>query len=240
MRSGSPRSGQHSFALGGTCLSKEPLQIKSRELALAMCRRRLLSLRQELTEVGELIVTHHQQLAKLHAERRKFLVSSRLSTLRLFLSCLLFLVVICTLTATGSAYGVISSYLLSFLLLLALVSTYNVWRSARLLVDMHRELLEFTKAGGSRPSPLVTTPPGSLLSRIATILLGKKQTTARIEPCLADMQEEYFAALLAQDETAARAARIRGTVTVLSHIVQSLPGLRALFGMVDIVRRVLS
>ncbi|MGH7869612.1 MAG: hypothetical protein ACREP9_18785, partial [Candidatus Dormibacteraceae bacterium] len=80
------------------------------------------------------------------------------------------------------------------------------------------------------PKSLIELPPGTHLSSVLQFLLPAKWYRTRIQPLIADMQEEYFLALKAGREGHAWFIALRGHLFA----VQTL-----LYGVADAIRRLL-
>lgn len=86
-------------------------------------------------------------------------------------------------------------------------------------LQTHGALVLFAKAHQSRywrrsrsNRPKLARPPKLWCTGILRRLMRPKAFTRYVEPCIADMHEEYFAALARNDESGARWAVIRGNL----------------------------
>lgn len=68
--------------------------------------------------------------------------------------------------------------------------------------------------------------PGTRLGRFALSIVGPRVARAQIEPCIADMQHEYFEALRKQNKLGSWFALVRGTASVLAHIVRNISSVK--------------
>jgi hypothetical protein len=66
--------------------------------------------------------------------------------------------------------------------------------------------------------------PRSRLEQFARVIVGDRIAHSQIEPCIADMQHERFEALQRNDRRAAWFAVVRGTATVIAHVVRNISG----------------
>ena len=66
--------------------------------------------------------------------------------------------------------------------------------------------------------------PGARLGRFAQLIVGPRIAEAQIDPCIADMQHEYFEAVERRDKPAAWSALFRGSVAVLAHVLRNISG----------------
>jgi hypothetical protein len=99
---------------------------------------------------------------------------------------------------------------------------YDRFRKAgRRDVSVRFVLLLFARRAG-RERPAIEAPPGMRLNRLAQ-LLPKRAYDRVLKPCLAEMQEEYCAALQAGDERAAKRAQFWGTVAFWCHVLGLIP-----------------
>lgn len=82
----------------------------------------------------------------------------------------------------------------------------------------------------------VSSPPGSRLRRLAELCFGEKTLSAVFEPCLSDLQLEYFAALAAGDRWKARFVLVRGHWAFWTAFLARVPLLRVLASLLKVVR----
>ncbi|MEP6834758.1 MAG: Clp protease N-terminal domain-containing protein [Gemmatimonas sp.] len=71
--------------------------------------------------------------------------------------------------------------------------------------------------------------PGIWFGRLAERIVGPRITEAEIEPCLADMQHEYFEALASRNQWKARIALLRGHAAMIGHVLRNLSGMKHRF-----------
>lgn len=98
------------------------------------------------------------------------------------------------------------------LALTALVAAIGVW------VWMTRVVNRRLSVG-----PLLYRPPGWLLREFAETVFSSRTFSLVLEPCLSDMQLEFFDALAAGRPAKARLARARGYCVFWTHVLAQLP-----------------
>jgi len=88
---------------------------------------------------------------------------------------------------------------------------------------LREEIVETLRHDVRRPTvSCIERPPGMRLDRLAR-LLPKRSYEHVLKPCLAEMQEEYFIALQAGDERAAKRARFWGAMAFWCHVLGLIP-----------------